>query len=853
MADEHGESPPDARATMDGRRALALLGALPDAVALVGGDGTIEWVSPQSAGALGWDADSVVGRSIFDLFAKQVNRSLHVDALAETVRAPGLHGPIEVTMVRPDGTLREIEFMVWNALDDPEIGQLVAVGRDITERDHESESFRQRDAWASSLLRGSPELTLVTDRSGSIAYASPSSRRILGREPAELVERNVLELVHPEDLLVPAGDGISLDRILGTGPGRDRIVRCSHGDGSWPRLRLERTINEDLGEHLVVLTGSELTAEREAATLLSEQTLVLERIARGAPLHDALRMLIEMASHRLTSGEVVIGWPEGTDHAVEADGLSGDLLAVLERSGIAALAPAPPTPGPDGMLRSAAWDTVVDAASAGRFGHVVALDLVGDDGPAGRLVVLRAAGEELTNEERDVLAVVADLATIAVERQRLQRRLARGALYDELTGLANRRELMARLRETFDRRGARAGLLYVDLDRFKLINDSLGHEAGDHLLREVTRRFTLALRPADLVARVGGDEFVVLCPDLDGPDEVAALAERLTASLVEPVDLPGGRIVVSASVGVVHAIGPADPAEVLQDGDLAMYEAKERGRNRIARFHVGLRDKALARLEVETALRDALRAEEMMLHFQPVVRLATGKVVGVEALLRWDRPGIGLVRPGAFVPVATDTGLILPLGRWVIDEACQAAARWPELEVAANLSARQLADADLVDFVAERLDAHGVPPDHLCLEVTEADLVTDPDSVVVQLRRFKELGVRLAIDDFGTGFATLDYLRRFSAADVLKVDASFVAGLTDPSKHDLAIVSAALVLADNLGFDTIAEGVETEPQREVLERLGCELAQGHLFSEPITADAIDALLAGGAVVHPSRP
>jgi EAL domain-containing protein (putative c-di-GMP-specific phosphodiesterase class I) len=232
----------------------------------------------------------------------------------------------------------------------------------------------------------------------------------------------------------------------------------------------------------------------------------------------------------------------------------------------------------------------------------------------------------------------------------------------------------------------------------------------------------------------------------------------------------------------------------------------------------------------------------MHLHYQPVVRLRDRRMVGVEALLRWERPGLGTIQPDAFVPVATDTGLILPLGRWVIERAIEAAARWPDLEVAANLSARQLADADLVDFVAEVLADNAVRPEQLCLEVTEADLITDTEVVVEQLARFKELGVRLAIDDFGTGFATLDYLRRFAAADILKIDGSFVAGVTDPSSHDLAIVSAAMVLADNLGFDTVAEGIETDGQREVLERLGCDMAQGFLFSPPVEASQIDEML-----------
>lgn len=821
----------------------AAFAALPDTVIFLDADGTITGFGSLGGDTFGWSPEDVLGHSVFELFAKAANHDLHQEALALAVKDPGVHGPIEVTMVTPDGRLREAEFMISNALEAPGVGHLIAIGRDITDRDSQSEAYRQRDAWASSLLRGASELIVVTDRAGLIAYASPSAQRILDQEADDLTGRSIHELVHPDDVLAEPGEGVHLDRVLGTGPGRQRVLRLRGGDGTWRRMEVERTASEELGDHLMVLTAREVQGERDAAHLLSDQTVLLERIARGAPIGESLRAVADLASRRLGEGEALIGFFDGPAYRSESPTVDDELIAVLDRTGISR-PPLHAAVDPDEPIRgSLGWDSVVKAASSGRFTRAFALDLTGSEGLVGRLVFLRHHDGDLTGEERDLLGLAVDLATIAVDRHHLQARLAHGALHDELTGLPNRRFLLARLRDAFEAEGVRAGMLFVDLDRFKLINDSLGHDAGDQLLQEVSYRFRRALRPADLVARVGGDEFVVLCPDLDSVDAVAALAARLTDALAAPIDLPGGRVVVSASIGVVHATGPADPAELLQDADLAMYDAKERGRNRTALFHVGLRDRALARLEVENALRDALRADEMVLHFQPVVRLSDRRMVGVEALLRWERPGIGLVKPSAFVPVATDTGLILPLGRWVIEQASRHAARWPTLEVAANLSARQLADADLVDFVADCLARHRVPPQQLCLEVTEADLVTDPDAIVEQLRRFKELGVRLAIDDFGTGFATLDYLRRFSTADILKVDASFVAGLSDPSSHDLAIVSAALVLADNLGFDTVAEGVETETQSEVLERLGCELAQGHLFSPSITADAIDELLA----------
>lgn len=820
-----------------------VLDNLPELVFLADADGTIQWASHNVVNTLGWSPDDLLGRAMYDLFAKSVNHQLHLEALVKVVATPGLHGPVEVTVVDGEGRQVELELLILNLLDDPAVGLIVATGRDITGLDLLVENLRQREAWASSLLSGGTDLVIVCDGAGVIGYVGPSVTHLLDLDPGPLIGRSVAELVHPDDLL---GDpDLPVDRQLGTGPGRRPLLRFNHADGSWRRMRIERSATHLTSDRAVLLTGRLLTEVADAADLLSEQSVLLERIARGAPVADTLRGIEHLATHRMDDGHFVIGFLDpGGEYLCEAPDVDPDLVGILDQTGI--IRPpgsSAPIVTPPTYRQNEGWNSVLRAASDGRYAIAWVADLAGaSDIALGRVVFLRTNPAPLTAPETELLGLVADLATIAVERHGLQSRLSYGALHDELTGLPNRRLLLRRLRDTFVSPESYGGLLFVDIDRFKLINDSLGHDAGDQLLREVTARFKRALRPHDLLARVGGDEFVVLCPQLDDVESVAKVAARLTRSLADLIDLPGGRVMATVSSGVVHVVGEVEPTEILRDADLAMYEAKRLGRNRIEVFHQDLRERAVARLDVENALRDAIRDDEMQLHYQPVIRLTDGRMVGVEALLRWERPGLGLVQPGAFVPVATDTGLMLPLGRWVIEQAVQAAARWPELEVAANLSARQLDDVDLVDFVAHVLAQYRVTPGRLCLEVTEADLISDTALVADQLARIKELGVRLAIDDFGTGFATLDYLRRFATADILKVDASFAAGVTDPASHDLAIVSAAMVLADALGFETVAEGIETEGQREVFARLGCEKAQGFLFSPPVGAADIDEML-----------
>jgi diguanylate cyclase (GGDEF)-like protein len=435
----------------------------------------------------------------------------------------------------------------------------------------------------------------------------------------------------------------------------------------------------------------------------------------------------------------------------------------------------------------------------------------------------------------------------AIERKRADVQLAHQALHDPLTGLPNRTLFLDRLELALARARRSPGaiaVLFLDIDRFKVINDSLGHDSGDRLLMEAAARLQSALRPGDTVARFGGDEFTVLCDDVDGEREAVSIAERLANAIAAPIGLEETEAFVTASVGIALSSGPATrPEALIRDADAAMYRAKERGKARYELFEEGVRARAVERLETENALHRAIERGELRVHYQPVVDLRDGGIRGLEALVRWDHPSRGLLAPGAFVPLAEETGQIVELGRWVLHEACRDAARWRRhrrLDLAVNLSAHQLLDADLVGSVRTALDESGLGPTDLCLEITESAVMEDVEGAQSVLRALREHEVRIGIDDFGTGYASLSGLRQLPA-DVLKVDRSFVAGL-GTGGQDRAIVSAVLGMADALGLVTIAEGVETPQQAAQLRAIGCRYAQGFHFARPLPPDRVEELL-----------
>lgn len=444
------------------------------------------------------------------------------------------------------------------------------------------------------------------------------------------------------------------------------------------------------------------------------------------------------------------------------------------------------------------------------------------------------------------------------ERREAEAQLVHQASHDPLTGLPNRTLLMDRLRQVLLRAGRHPSLtavMFIDLDGFKDVNDSLGHDIGDHVLREVGLRLRRQVGPADTVARLGGDEFVVLCQDLASEDGVVEVVDRLAGALAEPVMVRGFEVVVTASVGIALADGSeSTPEDLLRDADTAMYGAKNRGKNRYQMFDETLRARVVDRIAVAATLRQGLRDDRFVLHFQPVIDIASGALVSVESLVRLDDPERGLLAPGTFIQVAEDSGLIVPIGAKVLGQACRQLAAWRAeglvpagLQTAVNISARQATRPDLSDTVARALAETGLEPGALALELTETVLMEADSATLRQLEQIRDTGVGLGIDDFGTGYSSLSYLKRLPV-NFVKVDRSFVAGLaTDPS--DREIVTAVIRLGKALGLTTIAEGVECVSQFELLRDLGCDQAQGYLLGRPQAGPpgnpAANLLAAGG--------
>ncbi|AOE87958.1 putative bifunctional diguanylate cyclase/phosphodiesterase [Pseudomonas sp. TCU-HL1] len=497
-----------------------------------------------------------------------------------------------------------------------------------------------------------------------------------------------------------------------------------------------------------------------------------------------------------------------------------------------------------GFCRSkAASDAALRAAAA--FPVLVGSEVVG---------VLEFFTNRVLVPDDTLLSLMAQIGVQmgrVVERKRAEEQLI-DAFHDPLTGLPNRALFADRLSRAVARcnrhQDAAFAVMFIDLDRFKLVNDSLGHMAGDLLIIQVAARLGTCLRQSDTLARMGGDEFTILLDCTDGPDALVVVAERLLNALEPPFFINGEQLYISASIGIAPSgSGHESAEEILRQADLAMYRAKTLGKHRFELFDRSMHELALGRLTLETRLRQALQNGEFVLHYQPIVRLEDSETVGAEALVRWQKSSTELIYPGDFIQVAEDTGLILPLGLWVLREACVTLARWPRehprpkpLTVSVNLSGRQFAQQDLVMRVAGIIAETGIRPDCLRLEITESVSMADSERTTTVLKQLHDLGVRISLDDFGTGYSSLSYLHRFHL-DVLKIDRSFVTQL-DRCPEGVQLVQTILSLARNLGIEAVAEGVETEQHLSILKSLGCAFGQGYFFDQALPASAFIARL-----------
>ena len=508
-------------------------------------------------------------------------------------------------------------------------------------------------------------------------------------------------------------------------------------------------------------------------------------------------------------------------------------------------------------------------------GLSVALDHEGE----GCLIVARGAGEPFDHEDISVFRGMARVLALTIRQLRLieseralrersqrevdgrraaQRELAHQAVHDALTGLPNRTLLLDRLDRALlhaRREGIAVAVLFVDLDNFKLINDTLGHHTGDYLLRLVADRLRDSVRVADegarlatdTVARFGGDEFVLIGEGLERLEDANGIAERIAARFAQPFTIGGEQLFITASTGVAVTDGHSTPEAMIRDADAAMYHAKSRGRARVEVFDEALRGRLLHRLGREKVLRQAIERDELVLHYQPIFAVAERAIVGAEALIRWRQPDNSLLSAGEFIPLAEETGLITQIDEWVVADACRQLAAWRQagvthrdLTVSVNLSARQVEDAGFLERLAVVLEESGADPRSLGLEITESVLIQHTDSPMAVLEGLRRLGVRLILDDFGTGYSSLSYLQRLPL-DALKLDRTFVAGIGEPGR-DREIVAALLNLARVLELDVVAEGVETEAQQTCLAELDCPRAQGFHLARPMPAEELLSLI-----------
>jgi diguanylate cyclase (GGDEF)-like protein/PAS domain S-box-containing protein len=711
-------------------------------------------------------------------------------------------------------------------------------------------------------------------------FVSPQIQVILGYSPDEWRADPGLwaQRLHPEDR----------ERVLAAEPVQEpgtvqpasvhplvREYRLLHRDGHavWMRddAALVRSDDGSLRWHGVLSDISERTrVEAELERRAAQQAAVARfgiQALEGATAHELMQRAVGMAAETLdvelagvaellADGGFLLhvghGWPEdaiGRERLLGGTGSHAG-FAILTGKPVVVRDWAAPQPFEQSRLLS---------ELGVRSGIAVVIE--GHGGPFGVLGAHSLRPRDYDAGDIDFLQSLANVLAAALERQAIEDQIRHRAMHDDLTGLPNRALFLDRLDHALTavrRTGGMAAILFLDLDHFKLVNDSLGHHIGDEVLVAAAPRLKQALRASDTVARFGGDEFGILLENIAGERDATHMAERVASAFAQPFVLAGREHFVTASIGIALARGSERPQDLIRDADAAMYRAKERGRARYELFDEAMRSRAIGRLRVENDLRRALEHGQLRLEYQPLVWLSDRSIRSVEALLRWDHPAQGVVMPAQFIPIAEANGLIEPIGRWVLQQACRQAGEWygarPDeapIGISVNLSALQIARAELPDLVFASLHASGLDPACLSLEIAETVMLGDFGALSDALLALKRLGVRLVLDDFGMGYSSLAYLTRLPL-DALKIDRSFIHGLGVEGR-DTAVTAAIIAMSQALSLEVVAEGVETQAQADELLGLGCRIAQGFHFCRPVSGEAISELLGNGPRLAAGEP
>ncbi len=694
----------------------------------------------------------------------------------------------------------------------------VSEGRTSRLAEHAEREIFESEARFSALIERSSDITLVLDSEYKISFASPSVYSLLGYSNEEIIGKGVLDIASVESTRKTANDvALRLKHSVPVDP-FEAVVLAKDGQEKTFECVINDLRNDDAVQGIVV-NSRDITERKHAEVQAAKAKALYENALANAPIGVAL---VHQDGECFFSNDALQEFLGREESDVNELRLR-DFISADDQFSFSDMWQTLELRGTDRTTKELRFD---HPDGRQRWGNIYAQGVYDDD----------------------VFQYYVVQVEDTTERRSIAERLEYQAIHDPLTGLPNRLLFVDRLEVSLQRSkrtGLAVAVLFLDLDRFKVVNDSLGHAAGDRLLETVTERIKASVRPNDTIARFGGDEFVVLCEDISDERQTQEISDRLLENINRPIMLLEGEVYVTASIGIARSLSGEDtPETILRDADTAMYRAKDAGRNRAEIFDERTHARAVANLETGNGMFRALSANEFRMRYQPIISLASGRLSGFEALVYWEHPERGHVGPIDFIALAEETGVIVPLGLRIFEEACETLHRWHKfspqashLTMSINLSPRQLAEPTFVEEIRKSLERTKVNPARIWFEITETALMVDADSTIAMLEQLCSLGVHFEVDDFGTGFSSLSYLKKFPV-DALKIDQGFVDGLgRDP--EDTAIVTAVVSLSHALGLQAIAEGVETPLQMAELKTLGCEYAQGYLFARPAHAEDWD--------------